>query len=601
MPYLGNEESLVELPAIEYIHNHLGYEFIQGDQLTPEQGERDSYTEVILVKRLERSLKRLNPWIDESNLNKATRLLTRPENLGVNLLEINEKLYDAIVNLNYALDQDLDGSGQKKYHTVHFIDWDKPNQNEYLVTRQFKVQGPNEKAIPDIVLFINGIPVVVLECKSPFLEQYKDEKMGKHEAYTQLRRYMDARGSDKGEGATRLFYTNFFTGILNKYHAYVGTISSKYGHYLEWKDPYPFKREAIQNVSDCGQNIFLQGLLEKHNLLDVMCNFMLFETESESGAKVKKICRYQQLRAVNKAVSKLIHGKDSLSRGGVIWHTQGSGKSLTMVFLARKLRRIPELMDATIVVVTDRIDLDKQLYGTFVRTLSNTTTPVRAESVQELKDMLSLAQPQIIMTTVQKFQSEKQQAQVLNDNHQKAALQFEKEFPVLTTKTNVIVLTDEAHRSQYKGMAKNMRDALPNAAFIGFTGTPIDKQDKSTPRTFGSYIDQYSIQQAVDDGATVKIVYEGRRPELQIKGETLEELFEQAFDEYNEEEKEAIKQKYANKKSVVEADSRIDDIAKDLLKHYKEQIYPNKFKAQIVCVSREACVKYYNALMQIYV
>lgn len=596
MPYLGNEETLVELPAIHYMQSKLGYEFIHGDQLTPEQGERDSYTEVILVKRLERSLKRINPWLDESNINKAVRLLTRPENLGATMLEINEKIYDVIVNLTYALDQDLDGSGQKKYHTVKFIDWDNLNNNEFLVTRQFKIQGPNEKAIPDIVLFINGIPVVVLECKSPFLEQSKNEKMGKHEAYEQLRRYMDARGSDKVEGVPRLFYTNFFTGILNKYHAYAGTISSKYGHYVEWKDPYPFKKEEIEDVENFGQNIFLQGLLEKNNLLDVMRNFMLFEADSETGTKVKKICRYQQLRAVNKAIHRLVHGKDSVSRGGVVWHTQGSGKSLTMVFLARKIRRIQELIDATIVVVTDRIDLDKQIYNTFVRTLSSITTPVRAESVKEMKELLSKAQPQIIMTTIHKFQAEKESTEVLNDNKQKTALVFEKEFPVLTTKSNVIVLADEAHRSQYTGMAKNMRDALPNAAFVGFTGTPIDKEDKSTPRTFGSYIDKYPIQQAVDDGATVKIVYEGRRPDLQIKGETLEELFERSFEDKTEDEKEAIKQKYANKRTIVEADSRIEDIAKDLLQHYKEQIYPNGFKAQIVCVSREACVKYYNAL-----
>lgn len=596
MSYLGNEETLVELPAIQYITEKLGYEFIHGDLLNPEQGERDSMTEVILVKRLERSLTRLNPWMDEGNVNKAVRHLSRPEHLGTNLLEINEKIYDAIINLTFALDQDLDGNGQKKYHTVKFVDWENPRNNEFLVTRQFRIHGPNEKAIPDIVLFVNGIPVVVLECKSPFLEQSKNEKMGKHDAYEQLRRYMDARGAEKVEGVPRLFYTNFFAGILNKYHAYAGTISSKYGHYIEWKDPYPFKIESIDDVDNNGQNLFIQGLLEKRNLLDVMRNFLLFEGDSETGTKVKKLCRYQQYRAVNKALERLVNGKNSVSRGGVVWHTQGSGKSLTMVFLARKIRRIPELMDATIVVVTDRIDLDKQIYNTFVRTLSSITTPVRAESVSDMQELLSKAQPQIIVTTIHKFQSEKESSEIMNDTKQDMALVFEKEFPVLTTKTNVIVLADEAHRSQYTGMAKNMRDALPNAAFVGFTGTPIDKEDKSTPRTFGSYIDKYTIQQAVDDGATVKIIYEGRRPDLHIKADTLEGLFDKAFEDKSDDEKEAIKQKYANKRTIVEADSRVEDIAKDLLKHYKDQIYPNGFKAQVVCVSREACVKYYNAL-----
>ncbi|NLX88473.1 MAG: type I restriction endonuclease subunit R [Syntrophomonadaceae bacterium] len=596
MPYLGNEETLVELPAIEYITDKLGYEFVHGDRLTPEHGERESLNDAILVDKLKKSLQRLNPWMDEGNLNKAVRFLSRADNLGSNLLEINEKIYDALVNLTYALEQDLDGSGQKKYHTVKFIDWDNPGNNEFLVSRQFTIQGPNEKAIPDIIIFINGIPVVVLECKSPFLEKDKDAKLGKHEAYTQLKRYMDGRGSTIVEGAPRLFYTNFFTVILNKYHGYAGTISSQYGQYLEWKDPYPFKISEVDHAEDSGQNILLQGMLEKKNLLDIMRNFILYETDNETGTRVKKLCRYQQFRAVNKALDRLVKGKDSRSRGGVVWHTQGSGKSLTMVFLARKIRRVPELMDATTVVVTDRIDLDKQIYNTFLRTLSTITTPVRAESVKEMVELLSKAQPQIIMTTIQKFASEKEEKEILSDSEQKSALQYEKPFPVLTTKSNVIVLADEAHRSQYRTMAMNMRNALPHAAFIGFTGTPIDREDKSTPREFGAYIDQYSIQQAVDDGATVPIIYEGRRPELQIKADTLEELFEQAFEDKTEEEKEAIKQKYANKQAIVESDDRIDKIAQDLLDHYKKQVYPEGFKAQVVCVSREACVKYYNAL-----
>ncbi|GKX32365.1 type I deoxyribonuclease HsdR [Vallitalea longa] len=592
MSILGNEETLVELPAINYLTTNLNYDFIEGQQLTPENGERDSMTEVILTNRLEKALKRINPWMNDSNITKAIRYLTRPENLGINLYEINEKIYDTIVNLFYSLDQDLDNSGQKKLHTVKYIDWDNIDNNEFLVTRQFKVHGPQENIIPDITIFINGIPVVVIECKSPFLEKNNNENMGKDEAYKQLRRYMNLREGDIIEGAERLFYTNFITGILNKYHGYLGTISSSYQYYQEWKDPYPFMKKDMQGVEDNGQNIFLQGVLEKNNLFDIMRNFLLFE------GGVKKVCRYQQFRAVNKALARLKNGKSSINRGGVIWHTQGSGKSLTMVFLARKLRRIKELEDSTILVVTDRIDLDKQIYQTFMRTLSSITTPVRADSVARLKELLEYALPQIIMTTIFKFQTEKEQKEVLKDNKQANNLQYDKQFPVLTTKTNVIVLTDEAHRSQYKGMAKNMRDALPNAAFLGFTGTPIDKKDKSTKRTFGSYIDKYGIKDAVADGATVKIVYEGRKPELQLKADTLEELFNESFDNRNEEEKEAIKQKYANKIAIIEADNRIDDIAKDMLEHYREQIYPSGFKAQIVCISREACVKYYNALTE---
>ena len=270
-----------------------------------------------------------------------------------------------------------------------------------------------------------------------------------------------------------------------------------------------------------------------------------------------------------------------------------------MVFLARKIRSLNKLSDATIVIITDRTDLDEQIFETFQNTISN-TAPVRAESIEQMKILLRNANAQIITTTIQKFQSETEDVKVegLTDKEKEKlkSLKKEKEYKILSTKNNIIVMTDEAHRSQYKSTATNLRTALPNATFIGFTGTPIDKEDKSTPRTFGSYIDKYSIRDAVVDGATVKIVYEGRKPDLHVSGNDLEELFQQAFYDKTEEEKEAIKQKYANKRTVVESDERIEEVAKDILIHYKEYIYPNGFKAQIVCVSREACVKYYNAL-----
>jgi len=320
-----------------------------------------------------------------------------------------------------------------------------------------------------------------------------------------------------------------------------------------------------------------------------MENFILFEGDSKSGKKVKKICRYQQYRAVNKALKRLKTGKDKLSRGGVIWHTQGSGKSLAMVHLAVKIRRDPKLYDSTVVVVTDRDDLDKQIYRTFRRTLGKYTEPVRAKTIKHMKELLSKAQAQIITTLIQKFQSE----DVTQAN---GGLKVIKQFEVLTTKSNVIVLCDEAHSSQYRQMAKNMRDGLPNATFIGFTGTPIDKEDRSTPRTFGSYIDKYNLQQAVEDGATVKIIYEGRKPKLQIKGDTLEDLFDEAFAGRTQEEKEAIKGRYATKLPILEAKDRIEKISKDILTHYKGQVYPDGFKAQIVAPSRDAAVTYYNVL-----
>ncbi|MDB2092529.1 type I restriction endonuclease subunit R [Clostridium paraputrificum] len=587
MSYLGNELTLVEIPAVEYLTS-LGYDYIDGDKLTAEYGERDSLSEVILSKRMKTSLQKLNPWISDDNVNKVIRRISRAGSLGTGLLEINEKIYDYIVSLQFTVDQVIDG--RKETKTVKLIEFDKDkiDDNEFLVARQFVVKGPQETIRPDIVIFINGMPIVVLECKSPFKEGDSNENVGKYDGFQQLRRYMNGREGNIIEGSERLFYTNFITGILNKYTAFIGTISSGYKHYVEWKDAYPLDNIEIKDYKETPQNIFLQGVFKRENLLDIMQNFIVFDLDKENSRKVKKVCRYQQFRAVQKCLKRLEEGKTPLAKGGVVWHTQGSGKSLTMVFLARKIRSLKKLSDATIVVVTDRTDLDEQIFETFQNTLSN-TVPVRAESIEDMKTLLRNSNAQIITTTIQKFQSDKEESKI-------EGLFLEKEYEILSTKNNIIVMTDEAHRSQYKGTAANLRTALPNAAFIGFTGTPIDKEDKSTPRTFGSYIDQYSIKDAVVDGATVKIVYEGRKPELHISGDNLEELFDQAFDDRTDEEKEAIKQKYANKRTVVESEERIEEIAKDILTHYKEYIYPNGFKAQIVCVSRDACVKYYNAL-----
>ncbi|WP_423237183.1 type I restriction endonuclease subunit R [Clostridium tertium] len=585
--YLGNELTLVEIPAVDYLKS-LRYDYIDGDKLTAEYGERDSLSEVILSKRMKTSLKKLNSWISDDNVNKVIRRISRAESLGTGLLEINEKIYDYIVNLQFTVDQVI--YGRKETKTVKLIEFDKDkiDNNEFLVARQFVVKGPQETIRPDIVIFINGMPIAVLECKSPFKEGDSNENVGKFDGFQQLRRYINGREGNIIEGAERLFYTNFITGILNKYTAFIGTISSGYKHYVEWKDAYPLNNIEVKDYKETPQNIFLQGVFKRENLLDIMQNFIVYDLDKENSRKVKKVCRYQQFRAVQKCLKRLEEGKTPLAKGGVVWHTQGSGKSLTMVFLARKIRSLKKLSDSTIVVITDRTDLDEQIFETFQNTLSN-TVPVRAESIEDMKTLLRNSNAQIITTTIQKFQSDKEESKI-------EGLFLEKEYEILSTKNNIIVMTDEAHRSQYKGTAANLRTALPNAAFIGFTGTPIDKEDKSTPRTFGSYIDQYSIKDAVVDGATVKIIYEGRKPELHISGDNLEELFEQAFDDRTNEEKEAIKQKYANKRTVVESEERIEEIAKDILTHYKEYIYPNGFKAQIVCVSREACVKYYNAL-----
>lgn len=601
MSGLGNEFTLVEKPAIDYLVGVLGYEYVNSDTLTPLLSERESFRDVVLSKRLKEALERLNPWMTEESLSSAIKFFVNSEALGTSLLEINEKIYKGIVDLDFTVTQLIDG--QKKPRTVRFIDFENIDNNDFLVTNQYRVQGINKEVFPDIVIFINGIPIAVIEAKSPFKEGGEFIKAGKKDAYDQLRRYMDVRDGAVSEGAERLFHTNFITAIINKYHAYAGTISSSYDYYLEWKDPHPFRREDIEDLENNGQNLLLRGIFEKSNLLKIMQFFILFETESD--LRVKKLARYQQFRACMKAMKRIEEGKNPIERGGVIWHTQGSGKSLTMVMLARMIRRTPALRDSMLVIVTDRIDLDKQIYATFSRVFPSEYTLAennldrlltRAETVQEMKTLLEMAQPKIICTTIQKFQCEADDDLILEDSETQTKLFFDKEVEVLTNKSNVIVFTDEAHRSQYSNLSMNMRKALPNATFIGFTGTPIEKDDKSTYRTFGQLIDSYTISQAVEDGNTVAIVYEGRRQDLHIIQEELDEDFEKYFAHKSDDEKETIKAKFFNRISLAEAEDRISDIAKDMLVHYRDNSYKLGFKAQVVCVSRHACVKYYDAL-----
>ncbi len=317
------------------------------------------------------------------------------------------------------------------------------------------------------------------------------------------------------------------------------------------------------------------GILEKERLFDIILNFIVYEPED--GRVIKKMARYQQYRAVNKAVQRIMAGRHPHARGGVVWATQGSGKSLSMVFLSMKLRRMKQLENPIIVVVTDRQDLDAQITATFKR--CGFPNPQQAESVEQLKTLLSQGPGATVMTLVQKFQT--------NENE---------EYPLLTDSENVIVLVDESHRTQYSSLAMNMRTGLPNATYIGFTGTPIDKEDKSTVRTFGTYIDKYSIEKAVEDGATVPIFYEARLIDLHVQGETIDTLFDRFFRDYSDEDRERVKQKYVTEEALTASPKRLRTVVLDIIDHYEKHIQPNGFKAQIVSISREAAVAFKKLL-----
>ncbi|MDB4946676.1 MAG: type site-specific deoxyribonuclease, HsdR family [Labilithrix sp.] len=572
---LWNELSLSEDAAIAVLAEHLGYTYVSPEGLEP---ERESLKQTVLVGRLTSALARLNPWLSEGSVQKAVRAVTQVEAAG--LLDASEKVYTA---LTYGISLEQDGGtapGGKKGRTVRFFDFDDPENNDLLVTKQFRLQGAKKQIVPDLVVFVNGIPLAVIECKSPTLgEKWQGE------AIEQLLRYQEIGESYRELGMPRLFETVQIMIATCGQSAVYGTVTTPPRFFAEWKSPHP-KTEAIL-AKELGrpptpQDVLLYGVLAPANLLDVMKNFTAFERDEKSGKTVRKIPRYQQFAAVNKAIDRARTATRLKDRGGVVWHTQGSGKSLTMLWLAIKLRREAALDNPTLVIVTDRVDLDDQITKTF--RACGFPNPDRAGSVKELRELLAGPAGKTVLTTVHKFQEGAQKSGTRD------------EYPTLSESKNIFVLSDEAHRSQYGSLAANMRKALPNAAFFGFTGTPIDKKDRSTLETFGPYIDTYTIEQAVADGATVPIFYEGRLPELRIIGASLDAVFDRVFADRSKEERGAIKKKYAREDAIAGAPKRIEAVCLDLLEHYTTFIQPNGFKAQIVAATREAAVLYKETL-----
>ena len=553
----------VELPALDQLQA-LGWQYLEGAKLSPEESdERGSYKEVVLEKRLSLSVKRINPWITEENLHKVVRDLTRAT--YTNLIEANQKIWE-VLNKCVSVMQDV-GKGNKG-QTVRIIDFDNPDNNEFLCVNQFKVSGPEQNIIPDIVLFVNGLPLAVIECKSPYVTNPMEAGIN------QLLRYANRRNPLEQEGAERLFYYNQMMVSTHRDRARVGTITSRMEHYLEWKDPYPLKQSDVGENPN-SQELLIAGLFTRKNFLDIVQNFTVFEPVD--GRVIKKIPRYQQYRAVHKTIERIKTGNTRKEKSGVIWHTQGSGKSLTMVFLTIKMRRDPELRNYKLVFLTDRTQLDGQLTSTFKNAQEETV--YNARSVKELKELLAKDSSDVITAMVQKFQE--------------SADDFD--FPVLNESDKIIILADEAHRTQYGTLGAAINTALPNAPKVAFTGTPLIKSQK-TNNEFGSYIDTYTIEQAVKDGATVQILYEGREAEVRVTGDSLDSLFDEYFSDKTDEEKVAIRKKFGTQQAILEAPQRIRRVCIDILKHYKEKIMPNGFKAMIVTSSRNAAITYKEQL-----
>ena len=598
-----DELNKVELPAIAQLQQ-MGWSYIHGSELTPEAGVRDYYRDVVLVKHLDNAIKRINPWISEENLRKVSRELTHPNFAG--LMEYNHAIYQTLVNYQ-SVEQDL-GKGRKG-QTVKVIDFDNLKNNEFICTNQFKVEGANQNIIPDIVCFVNGLPLAVIECKSPYITNPVTEGIN------QLRRYANLRYPHDNEGAEKLFWYNQLMVSTCRDRAKVGTISSSSQYYGDWKDAHPFTDEEVlkncskvfintavnhneveditpanyqtDSVMSAGVNTafnadevtaqqrLLAGMFNREAFLDILQNFVLFEPVE--GRLIKKVARYQQFRAVNKVINRIKTGETRKDKSGVIFHTQGSGKSLTMVMLAVKMRRDPVLKQYKLVFVTDRTQLDEQLSNTFREAQGETV--YNASSVTKLKELLKKDSSDLITAMVQKFQDAEKEGG----------------FEDLNPSDKIIVLADEAHRTQFGGLAMTINNALPNAPKIGFTGTPLLKTQKMD-QAFGGYIDSYKINEAVDDGATVRILYEGREVKTDVSDESLDNLFEEYFGDYTKDEQREIKSKYGVERAIREAPARIKWVCIDILKHYRDHIQPDGFKAMIVTGSRHAAAIYKKTL-----
>ena len=573
-----NELKLVEDPAIEHLQK-LGWTYVEPSVL---DAERPSLKQAILQKRLVAAVQKLNPWLGPDDAKRAAKVITQVD--AATLAEANETIYNRLV---HGTSLKADGDESRFSRTVRFIDFDEVQNNELLVTRQYRVMGAKKEVRPDIVLFVNGLPLVVIEAKSPTLgEKWRAE------ALKQLRRYQEAEDRFNGEGAPRLFWTVQLVVGTAAVAACYGTVGTPARFFFEWKDPFPETLDALESglgAKPQAQDVLIAGLLRPDNLLDIVQNFTVFD--NENGKTIKKVPRYKQFVAVRRALDRVEGAKRPNDRGGVVWHTQGSGKSLTMLFLALKLRRHPGLDNPGLVIVTDRTELDGQIAGTF-KTCGFDVT--RADSVKDLRAQLEHLGGKTVTTTIQKFQDATAPEKQASGRRQKVEV-----HPVLNEASNIFVMVDECHRTQYGGLAANLRTALPNACLFGFTGTPIDKKDRSTLQTFGPYIDKYTIEQAVEDGATVPIFYESRLPDVSIVGSNLDALFDAYFADRTDEERAAIKKRYATDAAVAGAPRRIEAICLDLLEHYRTAIAPNSFKAMVVCLSREVAVQYKKTLDQL--
>ncbi len=563
-------ESIVEEAALSWFEE-LGYSVLYGARIAPGEpnAERSSYDDVILKDRLRAALARLNPRIPPGALEEASRKVTRAS--SPSLLENNRQFHKWITD---GVDVQYHAADRRIVNDFAWlIDFAHPENNDWLVVNQFTVIENKNNRRPDIVIFLNGLPIGVIELKNP-----GDENATIKGAFNQFQTYKDA--------IPGLFPYNEILVVSDGVEARAGTLTSDWERFMPWRT---IEGDDLAPRGIVELDVLIKGIFEKQRLLDLLLNFIVFEID---GSKIsKKMAAYHQFHAVNKAVASTIKASspEGDKRVGVVWHTQGSGKSLSMVFYAGKIIRHPAMQNPTLVVLTDRNDLDNQLFDTFALCQDTIRqAPIQAEDREHIQKLLRVASGGVVFTTIQKFLPDKGQ-----------------QYPSLSDRRNIVVIADEAHRSQYDfidGFARHMHDALPNASFIGFTGTPIEQSDRSTPAVFGNYIDVYDIQQSVEDGATVRIYYEGRLAKLELDEDEKPKI-DPEFEEVTEGEeptlKNKLRSKWARLEAIVGAKKRINLVAKDIIEHFERRLDAMEGKGMIVCMSRRICVDLYDAIIEL--
>lgn len=573
MPGRPSELQYVETPLLEQLE-HLGWSVKVLDDTEkhlPESSFRTSLREVIIPSKFKDALRRLNPWLEDDQVDVLCEQMQTYEFPTEKLLDNNLSIFDRLMDGLSAYNEETGDD-----ETVRLIDWDDMEQfdpttskNEYLAISQYKVRIPGTELhiIPDVVLFVNGMPLVVIECKAPDIAEPISEGI------EQLMRYQNRRGSQELEGVPELFYFNQFMVATCFHDARYATITGKKSHFIEWKDPYPYKLSDIgKDVMPSSQEILVAGMLAPSHLIDIVRNFTVYK-ETDEGKTVKIVPRYMQYRGTRKIIERIRND----NAGGTLWHTQGSGKSLTMMFVIRKMYNSADLNDYKIVLIIDRTDLQKQLFETS-RTIKYPVN--KAGSIEHLKRLIANDASDVTIAMVHKFGD--------------ASGKTEK-FPVLNTSDRILVMIDEAHRSEYSELAANMWRSMPKSIKVAFSGTPITK----TVETFGGYLDKYTMRQAQEDGVTVEIKYEGRATDSEITDhDAMNRKFVDIFGYMETEEQEEIMGKYTAR-GYLEANEIIWEKAEDMVEHYIATVFQNGFKAQVVGVSKEAAHRYKVAIESI--